>query len=87
MLQKLALGFTSEPFEYTYSHKEVILYSLSVGVSTADEDGLQYLYEGHEHFAPLSSFGTIPGFGGLSQLMTGSVPGVNIELSKVILAN
>jgi hypothetical protein len=61
----------------------VILYSLSVGVSTQDEDGLQYLYEGHSNFAPLSSFGTIPGFGGLSQLITGSIPGINIELSKV----
>lgn len=50
-----------------------------------DQDGLQYLYEGHPDFAPLSSFGTIPGFGGLSQLITGTVPGVNIELSKVRL--
>ena len=56
---------------------------MSVGVSTQDEDGLQLLYEGHSEFAPLSSFGTIPGFGGLTQLITGAVPGVNIELSKV----
>jgi len=51
--------------------------------TTQDEDGLQLLYEGHSDFAPLSSFGTIPGFGGLTQLITGSVPGVNIDLSKV----
>ena len=56
---------------------------MSVGVSTQDEDGLQLLYEGHSEFAPLSSFGTIPGFGGLTQLITGAVPGVSIELSKV----
>ena len=86
-VQKLALGYTSDPFEYSYSSKEVILYSLSVGVSTQDEDGLQYLYEGHSNFAPLASFGTVPGFGGLTQLITGSIPGVNIELSKVNYLN
>ena len=43
--------------------------------------GLQY--EGSENFAALTSFGVVPAFGGLTGLVSGKVPGLDIDLSKV----
>ena len=61
----------------------MILYNLGVGASTKTQHGLDLLYEGSENFTPLTSFGVIPAFGGLKTLITGQVPGLNIDLSKV----
>ena len=60
-----------------------MLYNLGVGASTKTEHGLELLYEGSENFAALSSFGVIPAFGGLTGLVSGKVPGLDIDLSKV----
>jgi len=81
---KDAIGFVSEPYAFNYSFKESIIYSLSVGVSTRDKDGLRFLYEDHENFAPLPTFAVIPAFSGLDGLVTGGVPGLSIDLSKVL---
>ena len=75
------VGFESEPFEYAYTPKDVILYALGVGAST--KDSLDYLYEGAESFGALTSFGVIPAMGGLTGLISGMVPGLDIDLSKV----
>ena len=82
-LQSRFVGFESEPFDYTFDSKDVILYALGVGASTDDANGLAMLYEGCEQFAPLTSFGVIPAMGGLTGLVSGKVPGLNIDLSKV----
>ena len=42
------------------------------------------MYEGSEKFAALTSFGVVPAFGGLTGLVSGKVPGLDIDLSKVI---
>ena len=76
------MGFESEPFEYEFSHIDVILYALGVGASTAQSE-LNLLYEGAENFGALTSFGVIPAMGGLTGLVSGKVPGLNIDLSKV----
>jgi len=81
---KDAIGFVSEPYAFNYSFKESIIYSLAVGVSTRDRDGLRFLYEDHENFAPLPTFAVIPAFSGLDGLVTGGVPGLDIDLSKVL---
>lgn len=81
-----AIGFTSEEFEFNYSFKDLIRYALSVGVSlgeSAFNDGLNLLYENSEGFSALSSFGVLPGLEGLAGLVSGAVPGLNIDLSKV----
>lgn len=39
---KDAIGFVSEPYIFEYSFKEAILYALSVGVSTKDQQGLRW---------------------------------------------
>jgi len=81
---KDAIGFISEPYIFNYTFKESIIYSLGVGVSTTDKDGLRFLYEDHENFAPLPTFGVIPALDGMAGLVTGVVPGLNIDLSKVL---
>ena len=43
-------------------------------------DGLQY--EGSENFAALTSFGVVPAYEGLTRLISGKVPGLEIDLSK-----
>lgn len=49
--------------KFKYDFKDVILYALSLGVSTSNESDLKYLYENHEDFCVLPSFGVIPAFG------------------------
>ncbi len=78
-----AVGFESEPFTYSYSSRDVVLYALSVGVSTAHKNGLRLLFEGHPAFGALPSFGVIPAFGCLVGLVSGGVPGLNVDLAKV----
>ena len=79
------VGFESEPFEYAYEAKDVILYNLGVGASLSQANGVDLLYEGSENFGALTSFGVIPAMGGLSGLITGKVPGLQIDLAKVKL--
>jgi len=78
------VGYESEPFEYKFGPSDVILYNLGVGASTKTQHGLDLLYEGSENFTALTSFGVKPAFGGLKTLITGQVPGLNIDLSKVL---
>ena len=40
-------------------------------------------YEGSENFAALTSFGVVPAYEGLTRLITGKVPGLEMDLSKV----
>ena len=82
LFQMRFVGFESEPFEYAFTPKDVILYALGVGAST--KDSLDFLYEGAESFGALTSFGVIPAMGGLTGLISGMVPGLDIDLSKVI---
>ena len=55
------MGYESEPFEYAYEAKDVILYNLGIGASLCQSNGLDLLYEGSEKFGALASFGVIPG--------------------------
>ena len=78
-----AIGFVSEPYTYRYSFREPIIYALSVGASTRDPQGLRFLYEDHDMFAVLPTFGVIPAMSGTDALVTGGVPGLNIDLTQV----
>ena len=77
-----AVGFVSQPFEFNYNFKDVIIYNLGVGASI--KDGLQYLYEGHDKFSPIPSFAVIPGFAGMGVLFTGEIPDLEVDLTKVL---
>lgn len=45
--------------EFTYNDRDVILYNLGVG---ATEKDLQWVFEGHDQFQALPTFGVIPQF-------------------------
>ena len=49
-----------------------------------NEFGMNVLYENSENFSPISSFGVIPAFGGLVMLVAGGVPGLPMDLSRVL---
>lgn len=56
----------TEPVDYSYTERDVILYNLGIG---ATEKDLQWTYEGDDQFAALPTFGVVPQFHA-----SGSVP-------------
>lgn len=64
---------------------QLSLHFYLVGASTTDKDGLRYLYEGSENFSPIPTFGVILAQEALSQsnMITGGMPGFQVDLSKV----
>ncbi|KAI0768061.1 multifunctional beta-oxidation protein [Trametes elegans] len=64
----------SEPVEYSYTERDVILYNLGVG---ATEQELQWTYENHEDFAALPTFGVIPQFHASAGLSFDWLPNFN----------
>ncbi|KAG8456270.1 hypothetical protein GDO86_002164 [Hymenochirus boettgeri] len=79
-----AIGQKMPKSVYSYNHMQPILYALGVGMSTRDPDHQKFLYEGSDDFSCLPTFGVV-----LSQacLMSGglsSVPGLNIDFTKVL---
>lgn len=57
-----AIGYTFSPEPFTYTHRDVILYALGIGANISQEDNseLKFLYEGHEEFSAIPSYGVIP---------------------------
>ncbi|CAK5268548.1 unnamed protein product [Mycena citricolor] len=49
----------TEPGEYSYSERDVILYNLGIG---ATEQELQWTFEGDDEFSALPTFGVVPQF-------------------------
>ncbi|XP_023242618.1 peroxisomal multifunctional enzyme type 2-like [Centruroides sculpturatus] len=47
--------------KYTYTPDSAILYALGIGVSSKQDDYLNFLYEGSENFSVLPTFGILPG--------------------------
>ncbi|XP_063820257.1 peroxisomal multifunctional enzyme type 2 [Pseudophryne corroboree] len=79
-----AIGQKLPTTVYNYNHIQAILYALGVGMSTKDPDHQKFLFEGSEDFSCLPTFGVIlsqAAFmgGGLS-----SVPGLNIDFTRVL---
>ncbi|KAG9088940.1 hypothetical protein FRC06_001773 [Ceratobasidium sp. 370] len=64
----------SEPVEFEYTERDVILYNLGIG---ATEKELQWTFEGHEKFQALPTFGVIPQFGASSAMSFDFVPNFN----------
>lgn len=79
-----AIGKKLPSTVYQYNHVQPILYALGVGMSTKEPDHLKFLFEASEDFSCLPTFGVIlsqAAFmgGGLS-----SVPGLNIDFTRVL---
>uniref|UniRef100_A0A4W3JDB0 Hydroxysteroid (17-beta) dehydrogenase 4 n=1 Tax=Callorhinchus milii TaxID=7868 RepID=A0A4W3JDB0_CALMI len=70
------------PGMYSYTNLQPILYALGVGMTTKDPKHLMFLFEGHEKFSCLPTFGVIPAqfviFGG----GFASVPGLNLDFTR-----
>ncbi|KAI8055435.1 hypothetical protein BDF22DRAFT_618267 [Syncephalis plumigaleata] len=60
-----AKNVSLEPFEYTYTERDVILYALGAGCKRTD---LPFVYEGSSNFSPLPTFGVIPAFAGMNHV-------------------
>ncbi|TPX59330.1 hypothetical protein PhCBS80983_g02516 [Powellomyces hirtus] len=50
---------TFGPTEYEYTERDLALYALGVGATRED---LAFVYENHENFGPLPTFGVVPAF-------------------------
>ncbi|KAI2473039.1 NAD(P)-binding protein [Annulohypoxylon bovei var. microspora] len=57
--QRKALATTSTPTDFAYSERDSMLYNLGVGAKRTE---LAYVFEGHEDFQVLPTFGVIPQF-------------------------
>ena len=71
---------------FKYDFKDVILYALSLGMSTANEENFKFLYENHANFCVLPSFGVLPAFGILfNAISTLDLPyNLQIDPSKIL---
>uniref|UniRef100_A0A8C7DCW2 Peroxisomal multifunctional enzyme type 2 n=1 Tax=Oncorhynchus kisutch TaxID=8019 RepID=A0A8C7DCW2_ONCKI len=69
---------------FSYSQTQCILYALGVGMSTKDDDHLKFLYEGHEDFSCLPTFGVIPSQAAMMDGGLGSVPGLNFDFTRLL---
>lgn len=57
--------------EYTYTERDVALYNLGIG---ATEKDLQWIFEGHENFNAIPTFGVIPQFAASSGMSLDWLP-------------
>jgi 3-hydroxyacyl-CoA dehydrogenase/3a,7a,12a-trihydroxy-5b-cholest-24-enoyl-CoA hydratase len=65
-----AVSSTNGQTNFKYDLKDVILYALSLGVSTSNEQNLKFLYENHPEFSVLPSFAVLPAFAVLFTYMS-----------------
>uniref|UniRef100_A0A3P9HUZ7 Hydroxysteroid (17-beta) dehydrogenase 4 n=1 Tax=Oryzias latipes TaxID=8090 RepID=A0A3P9HUZ7_ORYLA len=80
----MAVGQKLPTSSFSYSHTQCILYALGVGMSTKDPDHLRFLYEGHPDFSCLPTFGVIPSQSSIMDGGLSSVPGLNIDFTRVL---
>nr|XP_033784924.1 peroxisomal multifunctional enzyme type 2 isoform X2 [Geotrypetes seraphini] len=79
-----AIGQKFPSVVFSYNHLQTILYALGVGMSTKDPDNLKFLYEGHEDFCCLPTFGVIPSTAVLMGETLSSAPGLSFDLTKML---
>ena len=71
--------------QFRYDFKDVILYNISLGVSTSDEKNLKFLFENHDQFCVLPSFGVIPAFGSVFETVAAiKMENIQIDPAKVL---
>ncbi|KAJ8401632.1 hypothetical protein AAFF_G00379490 [Aldrovandia affinis] len=79
-----AVGQKLPEMVFSYSHTQCILYALGVGMSTREADHLKFLYEGHQEFSCLPTFGVIPAQASMMDGSLGSIPGLNFDFSRLL---
>ncbi|XP_054466225.1 peroxisomal multifunctional enzyme type 2 [Anoplopoma fimbria] len=80
----MAVGQKLPPSTFVFTPTQCILYALGVGMSTKDPDHLRFLYEGHEDFGCLPTFGVIPSQAAMMDGGLSSIPGLNIDFTRVL---
>ncbi|CAL8238443.1 unnamed protein product, partial [Merluccius merluccius] len=80
----MAVGYDFPDHTFSYSEMQCILYALGVGMSTKDPDHLRFLYEGHESFACLPTFGVIISQAAVMDSGLTNIPGLNIDPTQVL---
>uniref|UniRef100_A0A4W4EWA0 Peroxisomal multifunctional enzyme type 2 n=1 Tax=Electrophorus electricus TaxID=8005 RepID=A0A4W4EWA0_ELEEL len=79
-----AIGKMLGEMTFSYTHMHCVLYALGVGLSTREPDHLKFLYEGHEDFSCLPTFGVIPAQASMLEGGLGSLPGLNFDPTKLL---
>nr|XP_020449525.1 peroxisomal multifunctional enzyme type 2 [Monopterus albus] len=79
-----AVGQKLPASTFSFNNTQCILYALGVGMSTRDPDHLRFLYEGHPDFSCLPTFGVIPSQAAMLEGGLNSVPGLNMDLTRVL---
>nr|CAB3254232.1 peroxisomal multifunctional enzyme type 2 [Phallusia mammillata] len=69
------------PLVTTHDRNAIILYALGVGASTKRKDNLKFLFELHDEFCALPSYGVVPPFG---SMMLGNVEGLEINPTQIL---
>ncbi|XP_049729554.1 peroxisomal multifunctional enzyme type 2 isoform X2 [Elephas maximus indicus] len=79
-----AIGYQLPPFYSAYTELEAIMYALGVGVSVKDPKDLKFVYEGSSDFSCLPTFAVVLAQKSVMSGDLGAVPGLSINLSKVL---
>ncbi|KAG9487906.1 hypothetical protein GDO78_007612, partial [Eleutherodactylus coqui] len=79
-----AIGKKLPPSMYQYSHIQPILYALGVGMSTKEPDHMKFLFEGSQDFCCLPTFGVILAQASFMSGGLSTVPGLNIDFTRVL---
>jgi (3R)-3-hydroxyacyl-CoA dehydrogenase / 3a,7a,12a-trihydroxy-5b-cholest-24-enoyl-CoA hydratase / enoyl-CoA hydratase 2 len=75
---------TANKDAFRYDSKDVILYAISLGVSTRDLSNLKFLYENDSNFCVLPTFGVIPAFPFLSSAFNSLPNNIQIDPAKLL---
>ncbi|EDV99882.1 peroxisomal multifunctional enzyme type 2 [Drosophila grimshawi] len=72
--------------DFTFGNKELILYALGIGATTANSNDLRFLYENDADFGAIPSFFVLPGLMTTmsSSLVANALPSGNADLSNIL---
>uniref|UniRef100_A0A8C8YJ07 Peroxisomal multifunctional enzyme type 2 n=1 Tax=Prolemur simus TaxID=1328070 RepID=A0A8C8YJ07_PROSS len=79
-----AIGHKLPPFSPSYTELETIMYALGVGASIKNPKDLKFIYEGSSDFSCLPTFGVILGQKSIMNGGLADIPGLSINLAKVL---
>lgn len=82
------IGSKFKDFVYRYSDRDVILYSLGIGMTLASptNDPLRFIYEGHNNFAVQPTFATVPAMGVVcDSILSGNFNGFRVDPKRIVL--
>ncbi len=79
------MGYEMKPFEFTYTERDLVLYALGVGAAAThplESDELRFTYELHPEFGPLPTFGVVPPFQSVLDVV--GVPGLTFNAMMLL---